>query len=94
MPHPLQMFYGNLSQLGKKSNSEQYIARKDLKSDNLIISGISGTSFFPKKPITYGFRVLIRSFMCECVSGRCASVSCLVLSLSCGEFNCISCFHF
>ena len=21
MPHPLQMFYGNLSQLGKKSNS-------------------------------------------------------------------------
>ena len=34
MPHPLQMFYGNLTQLGKKSNSA--IRSRSVKGQNLV----------------------------------------------------------
>ena len=49
MPHPLQMFYGNLSQLGKKSNSViiQFLHRENMITSALLVYELIGVSFPP-----------------------------------------------
>ena len=49
MPHPLQMFYGNLTQLGKKSNS--VIRSRSLKGQNWCnVSSVEGVTVYGYPP--------------------------------------------
>ena len=56
MPHPLQMFYGNLSQLGKKSNSA--IMSRSVIGSNIGVmpdqEGVTVDGHHPEFRVTFG----------------------------------------
>ena len=56
MPHPLHMFYGNLAQLGKKSNSVIRSRSVMVKSwcDVLSMEGVTVCVYHPECCVTFG----------------------------------------
>ena len=56
MPHPLHMFYGNLAQLGKKSNS--VIGSRSVMVKNwynvLSMEGVTVCGHHPECRVTFG----------------------------------------
>ena len=57
MPHPLQMFYGNLAQLGKKSNSvirSRSVMVKNWCNVLSIDGGVTVCGYHPECRVTFG----------------------------------------
>ena len=56
MPHPLHMFYGNLTQLGKKSNSVTRSRSVMVKNwcKVLLMEGVTVCGHHPEWRVTFG----------------------------------------
>ena len=52
MPHPLHMFYGNLAQLGKKSNSPRSVTVKNW-CNVLSMEGVTICGHHPECRVTF-----------------------------------------